>query len=224
MEKHAIRGNRKDARKPITIAALTAAAFLLLGATANAASAYEIYTYGSGDFVAQVLVGVALMFSGNVIQALVKVILLVGLLTVIISPVSSWLSRGTPVGPTGGEGFIAILRQTLLAVIAVYIFILPKADVAIIDRLDPGQNQVVSEVPLVQAIVAHSASLIGDTVGKEMETAFSLPDSMKFQNGGIGLGIKYIDTIFSIQPPSSNTPTGGPPCREPDQRIAQTVF
>lgn len=197
--------HRYDLSK-IAAVTITLTALIILSATpASAEDSYEIYTYGSGDFVAQVLTGVALLFSGNYIQSLVKVILLIGLLTVLLSPVSAWLSRGTPIVPTGSEGFLAIIRQTLIAVIAVYIFIIPKTNVAIIDRLDPSQSQVVGNVPFVQGIIAHGASVIGDVLGREMESAFSLPDELKFRESGMGLGIKHINSIYDIMPPSPST-------------------
>lgn len=184
----------------------TLSCVLLFGAS-PAQAAYEIYTYGSGDFVARIFAGVALLFSGNRIQALVKVVLIVGLLVALLNPIMSWLSKGTQPMGTGGDGFIAMLRQVLLAAVVVYLFITPKAEVAIIDRIDPAQSQVVGDVPIVQAVVGYGASVIGDTIGEQMETAFSLPGSLRFREGGLGLGIKYIDTIFNIQPPSSNTYT-----------------
>lgn len=192
--------------KPLKVAIISAVALLLLGAS-PAQAAYEIYTYGSGDFVAQVLQGVALVFSGNRIQALVKVILIVGLLVAILQPITSWLHRGQIATGYGGEGFIALIKQVLLAVLVVYVFILPKAEVAIIDRIDPAQNQVIGDVPLAQAVIAHAASVIGDTMGDQMESAFSMPGSLNFSQGGVGMGIKYIDSIYSIQPPSSSTYT-----------------
>ncbi len=188
------------------IAAFSVIALSLIGASQSlAAESYEIYTYGSGDFVAQVFTGVALLFSGNYIEMLVKVIVLIGLLTALLNPITSWLSRGSMSPLTGGEGFIAILRQSLLAAVVVYVFILPKANLAIIDRLDPAQSQVVSDIPFVQVIIAYGAATIGDVIGREMETAFTLPDALKFRNGGLGVGIKQINTLFNVQPPSSTT-------------------
>jgi len=188
------------------IVAFSAIVLSLIGASPSlAAGSYEIYTYGSGDFVAQVFTGVALMFSGNYIEMLVKVIILIGLL----SACSAQLRHGFPGGVmsplAGGEGIIATLRQSLLAAVVVYVFILPKANLAIIDRLDPSQSQVVSDIPFVQAIIAHGASTVGDVIAREMESAFSLPDALKFRNGGLGVGIKQINTLFNVQPPSSTT-------------------
>ena len=193
----------KKINKGIATAVASIATVLLMGATAQAAGTYEVYTYGSGDFIAQVLIGIALMFSGNFIQALIKIVLIIGLLTAILHPVTEWMQRGEPRPMVGGNALIIVFRQALLAVVAVYILILPKASIAIIDRLDPAQSQVVAEIPLVQAVIAHGTSLIGDTIGHKMEQAFSLPDSMKFSNGGIALGIKYVNSIFDVRPPSS---------------------
>ncbi|MEN6621669.1 MAG: conjugal transfer protein TraG N-terminal domain-containing protein, partial [Smithella sp.] len=195
--------NKYCGRIKITTAFCILLAFMFMSVSpALADDSYEIYTYGSGDFVAQVFTGVALLFSGNYIQSLVKVILLIGLLTVLLNPVSAWLSRGAAVAPTGGEGFLAIVRQTLLAVIAVYVFIIPKTNVAIIDRVDPSQSQVIGNVPFVQGIIAHGASMVGDVIGREMESAFSLPDEMKFRENGIGIGIKRLNSIYDVMPPS----------------------
>lgn len=169
----------------------------------------EIFVYGSGDFVVEIFKGLVLMTSVDMIMQLLSIVLLVGLITAIVQPITGWLSAGHLPMNTGGEGFIAMFRQVLLAVLVTRLMLIPVCSVLITDRVDPGQGGPVDNVPLVTASIAFGASRIGDTIAKHMEQAFNQPSTLNFRTGGVGLGIKYIDSIFSIRPPSASTPTGG---------------
>lgn len=169
----------------------------------------EIFVYGSGDFVVEIFKGLVLMTSVDMILQLLSIVLMVGLITAIVQPITAWLSAGHLPMNTGGEGFIAMFRQVILAVLVTRLMLIPVCPVLITDRVDPGQGGPVDNVPLVTAAIAYGASRIGDTIAKHMEQAFNQPSTLNFRSGGVGLGIKYIDSIFSIRPPSASTPTGG---------------
>lgn len=200
---------RQIINKKTIIATICLLLLSVLACPLPAQAAYEIYTYGSGDFVRQVLMGVVLIFNGGIFETLIKVILVAGVMVAVLRPITAWLSKGSMPPMSGGDGIIALVRQVILAAVVLYVFMIPRADVLILDRIDPLQSgHVVNNVPLAQAVVAHAASKIGSEIGDVMEAAFSIPDAIKMRNGGVALGVKYIDSIYDIQPPSGGTHLG----------------
>ncbi len=174
------------------------------------AQTYEIYTYGSGDFLASVFNGIKMLIEGGHITSLIKIMLLVGLLTAILAPVMNFLGgKGGGNAFYGGEGFLALIKTAVLAAIVVYFLMLPRANIAIIDRADPSQSQVVSDVPLVNAFVAHVSSTIGDVVGAELEDVVVPVDAVRFRKNGVALGAKYLNEILDVEPPSAPVEYGG---------------
>jgi len=174
------------------------------------AQTYEIYTYGSGDFLTSVFNGMKMLIEGGHITSLIKIMLIVGLLTAILAPVMNFFgAKGGGNTFYGGEGFLALIRTALLAAIVVYFLMLPKANIAIIDRADPSQSQVVSDVPLVNAFVAHVSSAIGDVVGAELEDVVVPVDAVRFRKNGVALGAKYLNEILDVEPPSAPVEYGG---------------
>lgn len=92
----------------------------------------------------------------------------------------------------GPEPLIALIREAMLATIAIYALLIPKANVLIVDRMDASQNQVVQNVPLINAFVAHASSMIGDQIGAIMDDNIMPVDHPKFRNGGVALGAIYL--------------------------------
>jgi len=171
---------------------------------------YEVYTYGSGDYVASVFNGVAMITSGGTIDSLVKIglilVFLYGMLISITRFIGSHEGVGSHhPGAYGAEGISVIISVAMTALIAVGVFMSPRATVAIIDRISPSQTQTVGNVPFPTAFMAYAISKIGDKLGEEFEQVFSLPDSIKFTNGGMALGAKYTSALGNILPPDSSS-------------------
>lgn len=174
-----------------------------------AESTYEVYAYGSGDFLAAVFNGIAMITGGGYIHSIVKFALLLAMLYALMTTLSSLIGTGGQRVPVGdiyrGEGPVTILSIVITAGVVLGLFLTPKSSVSIIDRIDPQQSQVVANIPLPSAFIAHMMSTIGDTIGKEFETVFTLPDTLQFRNGGIALGAKYTDALMNIYPPNAST-------------------
>ena len=170
---------------------------------------YEIYAYGSGDFLAAVFNGVAMITSGGFIHSLIKIALILVLLYGLMTTISGFIGQGgrkaSGSDSSGGEGVVTIISVAITAFLAVGLFLSPRATVAIIDRVDPTQTQMVANVPFPSAFIPHMMSTVGDTIGREFETVFSLPNELQFRNGGIALGAKYTDALMNIYPPSSSS-------------------
>ncbi len=172
---------------------------------------YEVYAYGSGNFLATIFNGIAMITSGGTIDSLVKIGLLLALMYGLMTSVSTFIGAsgmGRAAAEDGrykNEGFTTIISVALTALVAVGLFMSPRASVAIIDRVDPSQSQVVGNVPFPSAFIPHMMSTIGDGIGKEFEQVFSLPDALQFRNGGIALGAKYTDALMNIYPPNNSS-------------------
>ncbi len=170
----------------------------------------EIYTYGSGDFLASIFNGIKMLIEGGYLTTLIKILLIVGLLMGILSPLMGFFgARGGGYAFHGPEGLIALIRTAIVAGIIVYGLMLPKANVAIIDRSDPSQTQVVSNVPLVNAVIASVSSRIGDVVGKQIEDIMVPVDAVRFRKNGVAIGAKYLNEILDIEPPVAPAEYGG---------------
>lgn len=174
------------------------------------AETYEIYTYGSGNFLASVFNGVKMLVDGGYISALIKILLVVGLIIGVLSPIMWFFSsRGGGYTAQGAEAFLALIKTGIIAAVIVYVLMLPRANVAIIDRSDPSQSEVISDVPMVNAFIAYVSSRIGDVVGKQVEDIMVPVDAVRFRKNGVAIGAKYLNEILDIDPPASPAQYGG---------------
>ncbi len=171
---------------------------------------YEIYTYGGGNFLATVFNGLKMLIEGGHISSLIKILLIVGLLVAVISPILGFFGSRAGVGTLyGPESFLALIKTGVVAALIVYGLMLPKANLAIIDRSDPSQSQVVSNVPLVNVFIAHISSRVGDVIGKEIEDVVVPVDAVKFRKNGVAIGAKYLNEILDLEPPGAPAQYGG---------------
>lgn len=193
----------KDRQKISYIISVIALAFFV-PSFAEAASTYEVYTYGNGDFLAAIFNGVAMMFnSGSILYGLIKIAAIILLLFAVVTPLAgAFTGKGAQMN--AGAGLLPMIQVPLIMAFVIYGVMTPKANLSIIDRQDPGQSQVISNVPLVHTYLAHAISTIGDKLGEEFETVFGQVDGLKFRNGGVGIGAKYTGSLMSIYPPSSS--------------------
>ncbi|MFQ5779185.1 MAG: conjugal transfer protein TraG N-terminal domain-containing protein, partial [Nitrospiria bacterium] len=139
---------------------------------------YEIHTYGGGDILVQILTGAKLILGSPAFTTLIGVIALLGLLIFI-----AYLSFS----------FRWEISWFLWLVIAYLGLFAPKADVAVIDHLQPGNTQVVTGVPALLGYFGHISSAVGDGLTRLMEQAFSLPGGLAFRATG------YAAPLHAIQ-------------------------
>lgn len=174
------------------------------------AQTYEIYTYGSGNFLTAIFNGVKMLIDGGHIAGMIKILLVVGLIIGVLSPIMGFFSsRGGGFSVHGPETFLALIRTGIIAAIIVYVLMIPRANIAIIDRADPSQSQVVSDVPMVNVFIAHVSSRMGDVVGREVEDVMVPVDATRFRKNGVAVGAKYLNEILDIEPPGAPAQYGG---------------
>ncbi len=169
----------------------------------------EIYTYGSGQFIASVLEAVKALTTGGVILSTLKVFLIAGLLSALTA--TTLRAFGTSVtAPLAGDTdnvfspMVIMIRNVFLGALAVNFFLNPVVvtDVAVEDRYDPVQSRVVTGVPVGIAFVGHVSSVIGDRMGQVIDELITPVDAVRFRTGGgVGIGPKYLNELFDIVPP-----------------------
>lgn len=158
---------------------------------------FEIYTYGGGTYLVQLFTSLGLLLGSNDFNTLARI---AGLLGVI------WI---------GLEAFGRRLNTQLdlmyfIRFALVYMALLvPKVDVAIVDRINPivAGPVVVQNVPLGLGVLAHLTSTIGDGLTRMYETNISIPGDLKYEANGLLLGSSLIRSGYDMAFPDANYAT-----------------
>ena len=132
----------------------------------------EIITYGGGEFLVDILRGVVMVVGDSTFGTVLRLAILVALLWMLLKLAffASWTEA---------------LQWYLVVVLVNMMLLVPKETVVVIDRLDPGMPaSVVDNVPLGLSWVAGTTSGIGDWLTRTTETAFSLPDDLRYARNG----------------------------------------
>lgn len=146
---------------------------------------WEIYTYGGGEYLATVFNAVAAITQNSNYLSLLALVSMIGLLWVIIE------------GAFGKE----LNYKWLLVMIFVYLgFMVPKADVIVVDRINPAFNRVIANVPFGLAATAGTFSKIGDYLTRTFDTVFALPDDLSYSKTGMLFGqhLMMASTRFQV--------------------------
>lgn len=167
------------------IAAL--AGVLLFPETAGAQGAFQIDTYGNGQFIAEVLNSVAIL-AGSGLLGLIRLGLVAGILLAVLS--SFFGGRAAP----GHQFALSILIYMMLFGV--------KVDMAVYDRVT-SYTRVISSVPAGVGIFAWATSGVGSGLTRVMEGAFSLPGALRYSENGLLRGAELIkrSTSFAVAEP-----------------------
>lgn len=131
------------------------------------AFAYEVYCYYNVDTLAAVFNGVAMIVNGGGYATLIKSVLTLGVI------IMAMVSLGT--------GRFEGMKWLVVAAILYVGFLGPKTNVMLVDRVSAQPPQVVANVPVGLAFMAHFTSSVGDWMTTTMESAFLvLPNTLKF--------------------------------------------
>jgi conjugal transfer mating pair stabilization protein TraG len=170
--------------------ALFSGTFLFLIPSASyAASAYEVTTYGNGQFIGEVLNSIAILAGGGDLNGLLRLGLVIGLLVTVLGIM--FQNRFNP--------------AWFFAAVIVYLSLFGvKVDVAINDKLDPSADKVIGSVPAGIGIFASVTSKIGDALTRLMESAFTIPGSLQYASNGYlqGADLMRRSTNFIIPEPN----------------------
>lgn len=165
-------------RKKIAVAAIFALVMILLPQQAFADE--TIYTWGYGDIIAQVLSGIKWLIGTGDFKGIFKIVALLSLVFVIVTYSGNFFTKADP---------FMLIKIYILQIAVWSLFTAVKTDVAIIDRQNAANDQVITEVPIGVARPIAWFSQLQKNLGEGMETVFSLPNDLKFTNSGFFSGI-----------------------------------
>jgi conjugal transfer mating pair stabilization protein TraG len=149
---------------------------------------YEIFTFGGGEYVIEVLNAIVRVMGGNSFISAIKISLLFGLLATLFD-----------IAVNGG--FTKGIKYYVSFLLAYNILFVPKVDVIVTDPLSPHiqANRIVDNVPFGLAFMGHAISSFGNWLTKTFEMNFSLPDDLQYANNGILFGSTLIKKTLSVR-------------------------
>ena len=173
----------KTTRRAIVLAAV----FFCFPEAAGAQGTFQIDTYGNGQFIAEVLNSIAIL-TGSGLLGLIRLGLVAGILLAVLS--SLFGGRMVP----GHQFALSILIYMMLFGV--------RVDVAVFDRVT-SYTRVISAVPAGVGVFAWATSGVGSGLTRVMETAFSLPDALRYSKNGLLRGAELIkrSTAFTVAEP-----------------------
>ena len=170
---------------PLGIAALSGV--LLFPETAGAQGAFQIDTYGNGQFIAEVLNSVAIL-AGSGLLGLIRLGLVAGILLAVLSSLF------------GGRMMAG--HQFALSILIYMMLFGVRVDMAVYDRVT-SYTRVISSVPAGVGVFAWATSGVGSGLTRVMEGAFSLPGALRYSRNGLLRGAELIkrSTSFAVAEP-----------------------
>ena len=144
-----------------------------------------IYTIGGGAILESTFNAIAVIASGDIMLQIARITASLGLFWATI---------------TYAIGFDWMKSMKWFAVMATVfsIMIVPKTEVAIQDRLEPGIPRHVENVPLFLGRFAAVISNIGDSLAEVFDQTFSLPEDLKYSTNGFLMGAELMDYLGRI--------------------------
>lgn len=154
--------------------------------------AYEIYTFGGGEYLVQVFSSITLFLGSNDFTTMARLAGVFGVLWVMF---------------TAAFGKYAPDYKYFLMFAFIYMGLLvPKADVAIVDRTGPVASgaTVVANVPLGIALFGHITSTLGDGLTRMYETYITLPNDQKYTGNGMLFGAALVNNSLQLEAPDAD--------------------
>ena len=147
----------------------------------------EVITYGGGAFIRDMFNAVAAIVGLGSFGSILRLSLLTGLLFVLFQTAFSM-------------NFMTTVRWFVGSLIIYLCLLVPKVEVQVVDRFDPGlPGANVENVPLGLALIASLTTTVGAEITEQTETAFGLPDDLQYQDNGFIYGSKIFNDAMSFQ-------------------------
>ena len=143
----------------------------------------EVFTTGGGEYIVNTFNAVAAWSGGGGYKALIRVVLVMGLMYTTLSMAWNLDYRVLWKWFVQATGFYLVLM-------------VPTTSVKVIDRINPGlAPAVVANVPLGLGVMASFTSQVGDWLTSQAETVFAMPGVLQYSTGGIIYGAKLMDAV-----------------------------
>ena len=161
---------------------------------------YEYYAYGTGDFIAKIFNGLAFFAQSDLMKDIIPFSLIAAFLIYFIQFI---LPQGKL--PDTSDSLASFIRFLIIMAFVQLGFIngTMTANVFVNDVSEPTNNEVVSDVPILPAMIAHYTSFIGHTLGVVVDEYVTDVDAVRFTNSGMIAGGKYLTELLEIEPPGA---------------------
>lgn len=136
-----------------------------------AVNAFDVITYGNGDFLRMVFNGVAAIFGEDDYMLAMRTAALLGFLAVLIKAAFSKQSL------TNFTAFMGMLVFYMAVVV-------PKINVQVVDRITK-ESFIIANVPIGLGATASFFSITGDYLARKFETIYSLPNGINYSESGM---------------------------------------
>jgi conjugal transfer mating pair stabilization protein TraG len=137
---------------------------------------FEIYAYWNTTELVNVFNAVAAITGSGNFTGLLRTLALVMIIGMVLAVLA---------GKGRQDDF---WRWVVLLALMHGLLLVPKSNVLIVDRTGTNPTQVVANVPIGLAALAHSTSKIGDWLTTAFETVFSLPEDVQLRKTGTLFG------------------------------------
>jgi conjugal transfer mating pair stabilization protein TraG len=147
----------------------------------------EIFTVGGGDYLVNALNAVAAWTGDGGYKSLLQVVMVMGLAfaTLTVAFNADWR---------------AWLNWFLGATLIYSCLMVPRLDVKVTDRIDPGlAPATVASVPLGLALMASFTSQVGDYLVRSSEVVFGLPGDLDYSRNGMIYGARLLDATKGLR-------------------------
>ena len=137
---------------------------------------FEIYAYWNTLELVNVFNAIAAITGSGDFNGLLRTLALVMIIGLVLAVLA---------GKSKQEDF---WRWVIMLALMHGMLLVPKSNVMIVDRTGTNPAQVVANVPIGLAALAHGTSKIGDWLTTAFETVFSLPDDVQLRKTGTLFG------------------------------------
>jgi len=137
---------------------------------------FEIYAYWNTLELVNVFNAIAAITGSGDFNGLLRTLALVMIIGLVLAVLA---------GKSRQEDF---WRWVIMLALMHGMLLVPKSNVMIVDRTGTNPTQVVANVPIGLAALAHGTSKIGDWLTTAFETVFSLPDDVQLRKTGTLFG------------------------------------
>lgn len=149
--------------------------------------AWEIYTFGGGDYLYSIFNGVAALVASH---SYVKIISLSGMLALFWALIQSAFTNQFKNTVTWAVSFMFVYN----------VMFLPKVTIVINDPLNRGVvNRNVENVPAALGIFASLSSNVGYTITELMETAFAPVNDLQYHKSGMLFGSRLLGLTSAVK-------------------------
>lgn len=154
---------------------------------------YEIFTYGGGDYLVEVLNATIRIMGANSFTTAMRISILFGLISVLFDiAINGNFTKG-----------VKYYISFLLIYNAMFV---PKIDVIITDPINQIQgDRKVDNVPFGLGFMAHTISSLGNWMTDIFGMNFALPNDLQYNKNGMLFGSKIIKDTFNARMPDERT-------------------